>query len=79
VLPKAVTDDAEDERALLEVPRNEGKAFLEKAEVVGATDEFATQNAVAVMCLPPLRVAMAMHAMIAILAVKVLESFRRGM
>jgi len=75
---KAVIDDAEDERALPEVPRKD-KEFLEKAEVVAVDDVLATQNAVAVMCLPPLRAAMAIHAMIAILAVKFLESFSSGM
>jgi len=72
--------DAEDESALLLVPvPRKDKEFLEKAEVVAGVDVLATQNAVAVMCLPPLREAIAMQAMIAILAVKFFESLSSGM
>jgi hypothetical protein len=58
------------------------REFLEKARVVAAVDavkpaeDLATQKAAAVMCLPPVRVAIAMHARIAILAVNFLEKFR---
>jgi hypothetical protein len=58
------------------VPARKGNEFLEKALVeVEPAEDLATQKAAAVMCLPPLRVAIAMHARIAILAVSFLERF----
>ena len=70
VLERDVMEEREEACLCLAWPRKESFAGQEEA--------LETPNAVADMWRPPRRAAIAMHAMIAILAVKFLDKLRRG-